>query len=893
MRLKAIFIRLIVVLCLFVSFPVKADEENYFVKDNKTGLNEAFETLNEAISYYNGAVNKFDNLLLYENDKLIKMEYGIVKFTDSLDYIDYYSITKDNDDYLCARYGTDGAYLYSDNNDVYFKVSDDIGYTDISNVTLIPYEKLDVKVSLYHTDDQYLYHNIKTQLDYEYCSSSLKLDFIPDYLEKNHDYFSYDGHYFYDSFYAMIDDYNNETYENAINDEPYYNYYEYLPYRTITNHDSNEMEDYFYNTLKIDGRLVRFVDLNMDDAADEINRSQLYGIIDDFYVYQNIYGANALMLIVGAINESSYGKSYASFYNNNLYSLSAYDSIIETNNNRYDSISSSILSYAKYFVSNRFSNSKRRDYCGTFVGDRSKGITSTYSLDHYYGERFASTYFDLDNRLGLTDYNYYSIAVIDDAFNIYNDEYLSDYSYTIKPNTSLTFVILDELEDSYLIQLDDALNSNHYYDYEDNVGYISKDAVSYIINKDKYNDYEFANITYDFNGGTFNNEDSLTVKCAVGSTPINIEPNKDGYEFIGYDSVLEPVTGDLTYAANYRGINEISIQSLFNKQNDLYPSIDLNDASIIVKYEDGINKKLAINTDMLGNIDLDEYESQDVEVTYCGFSDTKTIIIDEEVSNIYKTVSDGIINNDFEILKANIDNISYPFTMSTIRLADQLLREKNNRNYVINDYTKKYNPSFSGLDLSLDDKSSLSFFKDTYYVEINDVVSNNYNKILGLANGYGFEDVCGINISFKFNFENIELNGPTIVQLDINDKNNTDIYSVYHLDKNGDIIKCRTTHSNNYVQFIINEEGDYLVLKKQGANVYNIDDSIENLSYENMGFDNHKFNLNVLFITVLVLISLIGIIIYYIIKNKKDIEWKDYRKSLQKADIVQEEKQKN
>ena len=143
------------------------------------------------------------------------------------------------------------------------------------------------------------------------------------------------------------------------------------------------------------------------------------------------------------------------------------------------------------------------------------------------------------------------------------------------------------------------------------------------------------------------------------------------------------------------------------------------------------------------------------------------------------------------------------------------------------------------------------------------------------------------------NYQDIELNGPAIVQLNLKDKKNNQVYTVYHLDDGGDIIKCRTTQSDNYIQFMINESGPYLVLSMPSANEYDIEDNTEDLSYENMGFDNHQTNFELMSLLIITLIGIIGIIVYYITYNKKEKEWKDFKKSLLKEDTAQEEKQKN
>ena len=75
------------------SMSIKAEDELFVVRDTGSGLEETFETYNSASSFYEEHLEEYDNLLLYEDDRLIRMEYGIVEFnTDeacSLD-IDYF-----------------------------------------------------------------------------------------------------------------------------------------------------------------------------------------------------------------------------------------------------------------------------------------------------------------------------------------------------------------------------------------------------------------------------------------------------------------------------------------------------------------------------------------------------------------------------------------------------------------------------------------------------------------------------------------------------------------------------------------------------------------------------------------------------------------------------------
>ena len=92
---------------------------------------------------------------------------------------------------------------------------------------------------------------------------------------------------------------------------------------------------------------------------------------------------------------------------------------------------------------------------------------------------------------------------------------------------------------------------------------------------------------------------------------------------------------------------------------------------------------------------------------------------------------------------------------------------------------------------------------------------------------------------------------------------------------------------------MINASGSYLVMSLPSVNEFDIKDKIEDLSYENMGYDKHKTNFELMGTIVISLIGIIGITVYYIVYNKRKRLWKDFRRSLRQAAIVQEEKPKS
>lgn len=893
MKKLFVFVLFAIVSCIFI--PVFADEDKYYIKDISCNYLEEVDNFDDALVLYNNKVDQYDNLQLIRNDKIIKMEYGIVEFVISDDYIKYYSILRNKNDYINGSYGVDAAYLSSksDNDNIYFVVSGDRGYTNIDNVVLHPYEELDVSISTYVTKQEHLYHNIKTQLQYDHYNTSICLDDIPSCLEEDETYYSYDGHYFYSDFYSMIDDYNDDSYSRAINEEPYYNYYQYLSHRSLTNYSSNELKDYFYDYLGFNNRLIHYVDLDNDYASDEMNRSQLYGNIDDFFVCQYMYGTNAMMLISSAIVESNYGKSLNSFINNNLYLNAAFDSAVENENKSYNCVSNSIHSHSRYYISGQYGNHLKSSYSGTYYGNKLGGINIENSIDHYYGEKCAAAYYKMDSDLGYKDKDSNCYGIINnEKTTLYKDKDLSDRLIVLQQKSVLSFPIIEETDDSYLIQIDYSFSDEYLYDFSNSVAYVKKDAFDAIINEEKMHKYDLNRINYDFNGGAYHGYDKLSYKVLSNVEYPNVVPTKKECEFVEYKQIVED-DGSNVYVSHYKQIATINYNHLFEKQRQLVPYPDYSNAKIAVTYLDASTKTVPINSDMVSKYNYESFDTQSITISYNGIKLNKDIQIDETYYESLDNFIKALDNNDCYYIKHNIDTVYYPLQMNQIRKIDYTLKQDNKRNYVIIDKNNKYNLSVSGLDMSLNDRKNFNLIDDTYYVEINNARIHNVDRIKKISKGYGFDYETSLNISFRFNYQKIDLIGPAIVQIDLPDKKTDYIYSVYHTNSNGDIVKCRTTQSENFIQFIINEAGDYCVLSMPSVNNFGIDDGVEDLSYENMGFDNNRTNIEFLFALILVLLCVTGIIVYYYYLDKKEKTWKDYKKSLLKVDIVLEEKQKN
>ena len=117
-----IFKILLVSLFLIILFPnqVLGQDDVYRVFDAKNEeIYEEFDNLRNANSFYNEVLEQYDNAVLIENDKVLKMEYGIVKFNTSSKCdlsIDYFSTSQNDYASINGCYGIDSAYIDTSNS---------------------------------------------------------------------------------------------------------------------------------------------------------------------------------------------------------------------------------------------------------------------------------------------------------------------------------------------------------------------------------------------------------------------------------------------------------------------------------------------------------------------------------------------------------------------------------------------------------------------------------------------------------------------------------------------------------------------------------------------------------------------------------------------------------
>lgn len=235
--------------------------------------------------------------------------------------------------YISTNVANDAAYISTnDDGTITCKLSGVVMKVPASCVKSIsPYT--DGNISYYYANEGKFYHY------YSYISGSAikmavcRVGFQPSYIANNTVYYSYDGHYFYNSFASMISDYKNYTsqsYEHAVNkNNPYYSYYQYLSLRSKTTYTA-----------------AQFNDRTQKYCGSNYTSSKMYNQGQTFINNQNTYGINAGVMFGVAYNESAAGTSDIAQNKNNIFGLNAVDSSPGQSANYFSNVEQCIKEFA-------------------------------------------------------------------------------------------------------------------------------------------------------------------------------------------------------------------------------------------------------------------------------------------------------------------------------------------------------------------------------------------------------------------------------------------------------------------------------------------------------------------------------------------------------------------
>jgi len=351
--------------------------------------------------------------------------------------------------YTNGAYGADAAYLgTTSDGKVKFMQSGVVGLVNASAVQVVSLSSVK-SYSCYYADGTNIYHRICTDMTTSGWGASLNIGPQQSYMVTGTTYYSYDGHYFYTNYSTMLTDYKNDTRKNSVNpDDPYYNYFQYLPLRGISAYSAGQLSSIINSYAS--------------------SSSKMYNMGAQFVNYQNTYGVNALLMVAIAANESSWGSSSIAMNKNNLFGLNAVDASASTSSNTFSSVSACIKDFAETYMSMRYLRAGYTYYNGGFLGDKASGINVSYASDPYWGEKAAAIAWSMDSKGGNQDRYYYTIGIKDTIstskktanLNVRTEATTSSTSvYKTGNKSNYAFIIWGTSSGFYKVQSDPVLNS--------------------------------------------------------------------------------------------------------------------------------------------------------------------------------------------------------------------------------------------------------------------------------------------------------------------------------------------------------------------------------------------------------------------------------------------------
>lgn len=257
------------------------------------------------------------------------------------------------------------------------------------NMKLVPLTK-SINPSYYTVKNGDIVHFISYNLETGTTGANLTLGKAPSYLKEGSRYLSYDGNYFYEyttgngsnlstKLDNLVGDYRTGSRMSSVNpSKPFYNYYQYLPFRSRTVYAAAELEKYITNNTASNSKL-RGIGASLKDAETK-------------------YGVNAVLALAVAINESGFGNSNIAMTKNNLFGIAAFDSDPNQATN-FANPGASVLEFSKNYISAGYADPSDWRFYGGFLGHKDRGANVKYASDPYWGEKAAQHAYSIDKYL--------------------------------------------------------------------------------------------------------------------------------------------------------------------------------------------------------------------------------------------------------------------------------------------------------------------------------------------------------------------------------------------------------------------------------------------------------------------------------------------------------------
>ncbi|MBB6446032.1 S-layer homology domain-containing protein [Bacillus benzoevorans] len=317
---------------------------------------------------------------------------------------------------------------YIDSSESYVKVNiaGKTGYVKPAEVSLLP-DQMIAGRSYYSVVNGDLIHYVysqKTKTAPNYVAGK-----APSFLTAGQKYYSWDGAAFY-----------NEAGQHA---GTAYQYFTYLPARTVTNYSAEELDDFIEYMLKDRETLYNSDPVKYVRYQDVVNKSKLKGLGAYLKEAEGKYHINALFMLAISFNESDYGMSEIAQTKNNLFGLKAYDSNLDAAAT-FEAPTQSIDGLATEYLNGKYLDISRSFYAnGSVFGNKAVGINVRYASDPYWGQKNAGYMYRADKYLGRKDYGKYQLGLTNTTdLNVRSQATSSSQKYYTYPKSGMPVAII-------------------------------------------------------------------------------------------------------------------------------------------------------------------------------------------------------------------------------------------------------------------------------------------------------------------------------------------------------------------------------------------------------------------------------------------------------------------
>ena len=277
------------------------------------------------------------------------------------------------------------------------------------NIAILPINQA-TNLSYYQNVNGQLIHYISSNVEGN-TGSKRSIGRAPSFMISGVKYYSYDGNYFYDDIEKLISDAKENNHNNAVNNNIFYNYYQYLSLRSKASYTADDINIYFNNNTPAD--------------------SVLRNTGEYFIKAQSKYGVNASAMIGIAMNESNKGISSIAKTKNNIFGINAVDNN-PNGANYFNSIEECIDTFATEYMTNGYLNPKSWKYYSGHLGNKDLGCNVKYASDPYWGEKAASFINEMNIYLSSQgksdDYNRYAIGILNKNSDVKSNDGTSLYT---------------------------------------------------------------------------------------------------------------------------------------------------------------------------------------------------------------------------------------------------------------------------------------------------------------------------------------------------------------------------------------------------------------------------------------------------------------------------------